>query len=706
MKKIKFMFVAFMAMIGVNAMATDTNVIINGTVQSGYTAVTTDYTPSPFHLKYTVTNLVFDGTTVKKATVSVTKGAELGTTASITIPEKIEFVVKLTHSTPANSIDQAVEFTVTSIENNAFKGTSLTSVTLPAKLEAIGSSAFEELEIEEITLPTTLKAIGNSAFKGTGIESISIPASVETIGTSAFEDCATLNEVTLAASSNLYSIGDGAFAYTSLTELNLSSATAYDNDPTDTTPAQGMTSIGAIFTSTGTPQNGIIRTVVLPTTCATINNNAFKKCKKLATIDLSNVKSIGTSAFEDCAKLATVAIGTKATFGTSEVLSIGGDAFKGCTSLTTVELGKIGASSITGSTTPSFVSGITTLTFNKIAGAIANLNLATITSITFNEYITDADYVPANTFTNAFVEGGTVTYNVTIPSGVTTPALNMNAAAFSADADAERTITMTVSKAIKDELASATVLNKVLISGDWTVDGNIYIGNGTTDEAKKLIKDINSDNYYYYFYGAAGNNYKIARANEGDAKVSVYQVYVDGDANTIYYQPMVSKDGYFYVEAQVPVIIKSTKENRVVAVPVTATDANNTMVYGKGGAVVNDLKFTATKLGLVDIASNPAFDDKDIYFFANPSKAGFGFSLFNSSVNKTLQGVYFLVDAAVAGARMMQNVWLDEDGNVTAIDKVQINPANDDAIYNMAGQKVSASYKGFVIKNGKKYIQK
>jgi len=30
----------------------------------------------------------------------------------------------------------------------------------------------------------------------------------------------------------------------------------------------------------------------------------------------------------------------------------------------------------------------------------------------------------------------------------------------------------------------------------------------------------------------------------------------------------------------------------------------------------------------------------------------------------------------------------------------------DDAIYNLAGQKVGASYKGFVIKNGKKYIQK
>jgi hypothetical protein len=31
---------------------------------------------------------------------------------------------------------------------------------------------------------------------------------------------------------------------------------------------------------------------------------------------------------------------------------------------------------------------------------------------------------------------------------------------------------------------------------------------------------------------------------------------------------------------------------------------------------------------------------------------------------------------------------------------------SDDAIYNLAGQKVSASYKGLVIKNGKKMIKK
>ena len=45
-------------------------------------------------------------------------------------------------------------------------------------------------------------------------------------------------------------------------------------------------------------------------------------------------------------------------------------------------------------------------------------------------------------------------------------------------------------------------------------------------------------------------------------------------------------------------------------------------------------------------------------------------------------------------------------GGETAINSVKKAANADGAIYNVAGQKVNASYKGLVIKNGKKYIQK
>lgn len=42
----------------------------------------------------------------------------------------------------------------------------------------------------------------------------------------------------------------------------------------------------------------------------------------------------------------------------------------------------------------------------------------------------------------------------------------------------------------------------------------------------------------------------------------------------------------------------------------------------------------------------------------------------------------------------------------TAIETVEAAPAKDNALYNVAGQKVNESYKGIVIKNGKKYLLK
>ena len=46
------------------------------------------------------------------------------------------------------------------------------------------------------------------------------------------------------------------------------------------------------------------------------------------------------------------------------------------------------------------------------------------------------------------------------------------------------------------------------------------------------------------------------------------------------------------------------------------------------------------------------------------------------------------------------------EGPITAIENVETVKANDGVIYNLAGQKVSKSFKGLIIKNGKKYFVK
>ena len=49
---------------------------------------------------------------------------------------------------------------------------------------------------------------------------------------------------------------------------------------------------------------------------------------------------------------------------------------------------------------------------------------------------------------------------------------------------------------------------------------------------------------------------------------------------------------------------------------------------------------------------------------------------------------------------------IDLDGDGTGIEAVKANQLANGAIFNLAGQKVNANYKGVVIQNGKKFIQK
>ena len=60
---------------------------------------------------------------------------------------------------------------------------------------------------------------------------------------------------------------------------------------------------------------------------------------------------------------------------------------------------------------------------------------------------------------------------------------------------------------------------------------------------------------------------------------------------------------------------------------------------------------------------------------------------------------------ALPGLSVLKSIQII-DLNATAIKTVKAGKKFDGAIYNLAGQKVNASYKGVVIKEGKKYIQK
>ena len=99
--------------------------------------------------------------------------------------------------------------------------------------------------------------------------------------------------------------------------------------------------------------------------------------------------------------------------------------------------------------------------------------------------------------------------------------------------------------------------------------------------------------------------------------------------------------------------------------------------------------------------------------FDVPMTAGEDFQLIeaespNFGENVWDDGYVILSSGWVLGTTVVKKVQVveKEKGAAAAIKTAKTVRKSDDAIYNLAGQKVSASYKGIVIKNGKKMINK
>ena len=206
-----------------------------------------------------------------------------------------------------------VKYSVASIGEYAFRGTAITSITIPAGVTDIGEGAFYDCQsLGTVTFAegSKLKSIGGYAFIGTAITGITIPASVTSIGHNAFNVCESLGTVTFAKGSRLESIGGFAFEGTAITGITI---------------PVGVTSIGG-YAFQGTA----ITSITIPARVTDIRDAAFYNCKSLGTVTFaegSKLESIGGNAF---GKTAITSITIPA-----GVTGIGGDAFA-CDTLDTV----------------------------------------------------------------------------------------------------------------------------------------------------------------------------------------------------------------------------------------------------------------------------------------------------------------------------------------------------------------------------------
>ena len=123
-----------------------------------------------------------------------------------------------------------------------------------------------------------------------------------------------------------------------------------------------------------------------------------------------------------------------------------------------------------------------------------------------------------------------------------------------------------------------------------------------------------------------------------------------------------------------------------------ATDADKYAAHVTVDAEGNP-SWEAIKVNGLGVIAFPVFKDCEYIVNANGSKitaAGFAFSKADDLIIST-----------------EDDIVIYKGGGETAIQGAKVaTVAGNSAIYNLAGQKVNASYKGIVIKDGKKYLQK
>ena len=190
-------------------------------------------------------------------------------------------------------------YTVTGIDQVAFTNSQqLASVSMPGTIKFIGRSAFSsDTLLSSITIPSSVDSIASYAFMYcTGLTSLAIPCSVKTICHHAFAGCKGVTSVIVDSENTTFDSRDNCNAIIETASNTL--VAGFNN----TVIPSSVTSIG-----NGAFALSSLTSIDIPNAITSIGDNAFE-FSGLTSIDIPNsVTSIGDNAFKSSG-LTTIVI--------------------------------------------------------------------------------------------------------------------------------------------------------------------------------------------------------------------------------------------------------------------------------------------------------------------------------------------------------------------------------------------------------------
>ncbi len=522
-------------------------------------------------------------------------------------------------------------------------------------------TAIEQLDLSKIAnggtayaLPALFYRVAAGVFNGgnASLTAVVLNEKVNELAANAFAGCPLLASLTVKKAdgtavenlTTLATVNASAFWQTKLSSLTFGVA------------LEGLTTPFVKPTTATTEAQG--KLALSEATSLSIDLSACTGLKGVINGAAAAAKILGEEAFKGVAALTSIKLPANLT-------NIGKSAFEG-TGITTIDLPATLVQNLDGTTKPNVLATATRITLGLGANAFKDCKSLTTVSfepaaVTGTIFAYDGIYDDAGT--GAVDEK---TYNVFRGCNLVTFATSTEYSALF-DGNTATTTTHPIPVNLKMDKATSKIISTKM---DKKTNG--YAMKGFYDDA---------------------NSYKI----KVDDVTTVYEAYLDeGD---VVLSRLRKKSGFYEIPAGLAVIVRTSEAKDVTPIKDNGIVAPGSSLLTLAG---NELKSVAK-----DKTAKP--EANYIYALTNKTGEGFAFSFYTGATLNN--GSIYVISSKVPSASGRLNiVFLDEDGNIedeaTAIKSIEKKADNNGVRYNLAGQKVGASYKGVVIKDGKKYIQK